>query len=291
MTVVAPEDDWEAEQEVDFRRYWDALVARWWLPLLGLVLGAIIGYALSLGGGQTYKAQATVYLGQPYSASGNIQLQSLQTNPSTVRQIVTSQTSIAAAAKAAGLKPGALRGKISVGAVSGNLARLGQTPLVTITVQGARRDRIRAAANALAAQVVAKVGGFADQKIKIFRAQIASDERQEAAIRSQIDSAEKTAESAATPTDKLVAVSLVSVAQQRLAIVQQDRLSASQLLTQAQLIEQPRVVTPAGSQKVTARSRRNSVVVAAVIGLIIGLVAALIWDSVAARVGPRPDTP
>jgi uncharacterized protein involved in exopolysaccharide biosynthesis len=291
MSVVAPEDDWEAEQEVDFRRYWDALVARWWLPLLGLVLGAIIGYALSLGGGQTYKAQATVYLGQPYSASGNIQLQSLQTNPSTVRQVVTSQTSIAAAAQAAKLKPAALRGKVSVAAVSGSLAKLGQTPLVAITVQGAKRDKIRAAANALAGQVIAKVGGFADQKIKIFRAQISSDERQESAIRAQVDSAEKTAQSAATPTDKLVAVSLVSVAQQRLAIVQQDRLSASQLLTQAQLIEQPRVVTPAGSQKVTARSRRNSVVVAALIGLILGLIAALIWDSVAARMAPRPATP
>jgi len=64
-------------------------------------------------------------------------------------------------------------------------------------------------------------------------------------------------------------------------------LSASQLLTQAQLIEEPRVVTPAGSQKVTARSRRNSVVVAAVIGLILGIVAALAWDSVAARVASR----
>jgi Chain length determinant protein len=280
-------DDWEAEQEVDFRRYWEALLARWWLPLVGLVVGAILGYLISLGGGQTYQAQATVYLGQPYSASGNIQLQSLQTNPSTVRQIVTSQSSIAAAAKAAKLKSSALRGQIAVAAVSGNLARLGQTPLVTITVRGAKRDKIKVAANALSAQVITKVGGYADRKIAIFRSQISKDEQQEAAIQQQIDQAQATAKAAATPTDKLVAVSLVSLAQQRLAIVQQDRLSASQLLTQAQLIEQPRVVTPAGSQKVTARSRRNSVVVAALIGLILGIVAALVWDPVAARVASR----
>src|SRR5919201_2468575 len=84
------EQDWE-EQEVDFRRYWDALVARWWLPVLTLVLGAIVGYAISLGSSQVYKAQATLYLGQPYSASGNVQLQSAQTNPSTVRTLATSQ--------------------------------------------------------------------------------------------------------------------------------------------------------------------------------------------------------
>jgi uncharacterized protein involved in exopolysaccharide biosynthesis len=286
---VARDDDWDAEQEVDFRRYWDALVSRWWLPLLGLVLGAIVGYAVSLGGGQVFKAQATVYLGQPYSASGNIQLQSLQTNPSTVRSVVTSPTALAAAAKASGLKSGALRGHVAVAAVSGNLAKLGQTPLVTITVQGgAKRDKLRTATNALVAQVIARVGGFADRKISIFRAQIASDERQETAIRQQIDQASKTAQGASAPTDKLVAVSLVSIAQQRLSIVQQDRLSASQLLTQAQLIEQPRVVAAAGTQKVTARSRRNSVVVAAIIGLILGLAAALLWESVAARMASRP---
>ncbi|MFN2628023.1 MAG: Wzz/FepE/Etk N-terminal domain-containing protein [Gaiellaceae bacterium] len=275
--------DWDAEQEVDFRRYWDALVARWWLLLVGLVLGAIVGYAISLGGGQVYEAQASVYLGQPYSASGNVQLQNLQTNPSTVRQIVNSKTTIAAASKAAGLKPGALSGHIAVAAVSGSLAKLGQTPLVTITVQGAKRVKIKAAANALAGQVVAKVGDFANRKISIFRAQIASDERQEALARNQVEQATAALRGVVTPTDKLVAISMVTNAQQRLVSAEQDRLSTSQLLTQAQLIELPRVVTAAGSQKVTARSRRNSVVVAAVIGLLLGLAAALAWDAVAAR--------
>src|SRR5947208_2469907 len=83
-----PDDDWEAEQEIDFRRYWNGLVARWWLPLLGLVVGAIIGYAISLDGSQVWRSQATIYLGQPYTTSGNVQLQSAQTNPSTVRTLV-----------------------------------------------------------------------------------------------------------------------------------------------------------------------------------------------------------
>jgi capsular polysaccharide biosynthesis protein len=279
--------DWDAEREVDFRRWWDGLVARWWLPLLGLVVGAIIGYAISLGGGQVYKASTTIYLGQPYSASGNIQLQSLQTNPSTVRQIVTSPASIAAAAQVSGMKTSALRGHISVSGVTGNIARLGQTPLVTITVQGARRDPLKRAANALAQHVINRVGGYAARKIQNFRALIVADEKQENAIAEQIEQAEKAARSAITPTDKLVATVLITTAQQRLSTIQQDRLQNSQLLTQAQLIEQPRVVTPAGTQKVTARSRRNSVVVAAVIGLIVGIVAALVTEAVAGRVERR----
>src|SRR6185437_4568432 len=73
--------------EVDFGRYRRLLAARWWLPAAGLVLGAVIGYLVALGGSQVFKATATLYLGQPYSSSGNVQLQAAQTNPSTVRQI------------------------------------------------------------------------------------------------------------------------------------------------------------------------------------------------------------
>ena len=66
--------DPEAEQEVDFGRYWRLLAARWWVPVAGLVVGAVVGYLIALGGNQVYKATATLYLGQPYTASGNVQL-------------------------------------------------------------------------------------------------------------------------------------------------------------------------------------------------------------------------
>ena len=41
--------DPEAEQEIDFSRYWRLLAARWWVPIGGLVLGAIVGYAKVYG--------------------------------------------------------------------------------------------------------------------------------------------------------------------------------------------------------------------------------------------------
>ena len=59
-----------AEQEVDLGRYWSAIVARWWLPLLGLVVGVIVGYLISLGGKQVWNASSTVYLGASYSIIG-----------------------------------------------------------------------------------------------------------------------------------------------------------------------------------------------------------------------------
>src|SRR6476619_4901566 len=93
--------DPEAEQEVDFGRYTPLLAARWWVPVAGLVVGAGIGYLIALGSGnQVYKATATLYLGQPYTASGNVQLQAAQTNPSTVRQIAHGEQIVQRAARA-----------------------------------------------------------------------------------------------------------------------------------------------------------------------------------------------
>jgi hypothetical protein len=54
-------------------------------------------------------------------------------------------------------------------------------------------------------------------------------------------------------------------------------------LLQAQQVERPRVLVGAAAQRITARSRRNTVVIAALIGLILGAVVALLWDSVVPR--------
>src|SRR5258708_10536785 len=131
--------DPEAEQEVDFGRYVRLVAARWWLVVAGLIVGAVVGYAVSLGGTQRYQATATLYLGQPYSASGNVQLQSAQTNPSTVRQIAHAQQIVERAAKTCKTKVAAFRGGVSTQNVAGNIAKNGQTPLVTVSVQAAKR--------------------------------------------------------------------------------------------------------------------------------------------------------
>src|SRR5256885_16187084 len=74
-----------ADDEVDLGRYWASVAARWWLPLLGLVAGAIVGYLVAVGGGSTYRAQAVVSLGTPPPGGGGIP-PSVQTNASAGRQ-------------------------------------------------------------------------------------------------------------------------------------------------------------------------------------------------------------
>jgi len=55
--------DVDAEREVDLARWRRALVALWWIPVAGLVAGAIFGVLYSFRGGATYKASALISLG------------------------------------------------------------------------------------------------------------------------------------------------------------------------------------------------------------------------------------
>src|SRR2546423_14846791 len=104
--------DLDAEREVDLRRHWDALLLRWWLPAAGLVGGIVIGLLVSIGGSQVYTAKATLYVGQPLSASG-VQVQSQATHPSFVHQAVTADSTIAPAAQHAGRRSNQLRCNIA----------------------------------------------------------------------------------------------------------------------------------------------------------------------------------
>jgi uncharacterized protein involved in exopolysaccharide biosynthesis len=266
--------DPEAEQEIDFGKYWRLLAARWWMPVGALVLGAIVGYAVALGGSQRYSASAALYLGQPYTASGNVALQGLQTNPSTVGTVAHSlavDQRVAALCKA---KVGTFRSGISTKPISGSLSKNGQNPLVSLTVLSAKKKAAACAANQLAKAVISRISSYAGEKIQSFKSQLSQEEKAIKNLSTAISDPN------VSSTDKLLL-------QVQLNTAQSDLSATSQLLHQATAIEEPSVLTPASAARVTARSRRNSVVVGGLIGLVLGGLAALLWDRVAAIVARR----
>jgi hypothetical protein len=280
----------DAERDVDLHRHWDAITTRWWLPVAGLVAGIIVGYLISLGGAQVYKAKATIYLGQPLS-QGGVQVQSQATNPSTVRQIVTAESTIQSVAQKAGLRPGQLRGHISTQAVSGNISRLGQNPLVAINVTGHERRKVARAANNLASTVVNSkaLAGYAKTKIENLQL-LVDQEKANLAVLNRNLKAQQAA---------LGNASGLSTAEQLIALGQLNGLSAQQLTTTDQLttnqqqlalakdVEAPQITSFAAATKTTARSRRNTVIVAALIGLLLGIVAALVYEPATRAVRSR----
>jgi uncharacterized protein involved in exopolysaccharide biosynthesis len=276
---------YEGEAEVDFGRYATAVATRWWLLLLGLGLGIAFALLISVGGKDVYRASALVYPGQPLSPSGSAQVQSVATNPSTIREIVRSEAVLRRAASASEYGSASrLRAKTSVQAVSGNVSRLGQAQLVNIVVTGEAPRRTSAAANELAKAVVERISRYVDTKIASLREQIAANEQELASIDERVQVTQQGLDEAGiSTTDKLVLLNLVGLAEQRRTTVQEDLATREQLLALALDVERARVVEPAVSRKVTAQSRRNQLIVGGAIGLLLGLVAALAWDPAARR--------
>lgn len=282
--------DLDAEQEVEFRRYWDAVKARWWLPLLGLAAGILGGYALALGGGDVYRAEATIYLGQPFTPNGGAPVPGLATNPSTVNEIVRSEAALNRAAEVSGMDLGKLRGGIAtrtVRAPAGQRAVAAQTPLYEVRVTGSRAAPTARAANSLAQTVIEDVSPYVEDKIEAIEQRIASNERELASIDRRLAIAQRELDAvlsdrSLSTSERLLAVtnfnSAIGFGEQRRGTVQSDLTEAQQALSLAENVERPSVVERAVAQKTTARSVGRSVLVGALIGLILGTLAAILWE-------------
>jgi hypothetical protein len=276
--MTAPELD--AEREVDLARWRRAVVALWWLPVAGLVLGAIVGALFSLRGGTNYKATALISLGQPTSPGGAL-VPSFGTNPRAVSQIVSGAAFQRQAADAADMRASALRGHVSVGTVgSAGAGATRTTPIISLTVTGAHGKNVAAAANKLADIVVKQTtASYVSTKIQTFNATLENVKMQLNGITAQLKVINK-ALAAAAKKNLDPFQQLLIVAQQNNAETRQGNLIAQEETLQQQLVfarkvESAVVVEPAAAVKASAHSRKSSIAIGALIGLILGAIAAI----------------
>ena len=275
-----------ADDEVDLGRYWASVAARWWLPILGLVLGALVGYLIAVGGGSTYRGQAVVSLGTPLAVGGGI-LPSVQTNASAVRQIVSAQSTIQRVARSVQLRPGQLT--VSANPVGGGTGAKGvPNTLFAITVKAPSPHKAALAANELARIVVQTISDqYVNPKIATLAAQVKADEAELASLDKRLTQ-EQALLGSLSGAEKLAGIGIIGIAEQRRSVVTQDLLSTRPLLAQAKSVERGRILTRAVGTKTTARSKRNSAVVGAFLGLLLGVAAALVWEPLATRFARRP---
>jgi hypothetical protein len=255
--------DPDAEREVDLRSAWTRITARWWLPVAGLLIGAILGVLASVGGGDVFRGRTLLYLGQPFTTSGGGQIQSLATNPKTVSQIIRSEAALRRAAAASGLTLGQLRGNVTSQAVVSTGQGRNVSPLVEITVDGP------AAHKAALEKQIASSGS----ELEDIDARIAGAVKQQQSV---------IADKSIASTDKLIVIgslnNTINFSEQRRASVQQELYQNQQLLSLAENVEKSKVVQPAVASKTTATSRRNAAAIGGLIGLLLGALAAAIAD-------------
>jgi hypothetical protein len=283
----------EEEQEVDLSSAWQRLKLRWWLPVGGLVVGALVGLALAVSGGSVWRAQTIVYLGQPFAPLGGGQIQSLATNPRTVGEIIRSESALKAASSASGMPVSKLRSSISTKELTAVGQIRGINPLIEITVKGSGgRRKVETAADALSERVVERVSSYVSAKVDLLENQVEVSEAQLAAVEARIKQAQDQQDALAgnqslAPVEKLLLSqnlnAVITTADARRSALQEDLSDAQQLLNLAQNVEKSRVVEAAAASKTTARSSRSSLLVGALIGVLLGAIAALVADSITAR--------
>jgi uncharacterized protein involved in exopolysaccharide biosynthesis len=292
MTADARMPELEGEDEVDLRSAWTRIAARWWLPVAGLVIGAVVGVLVSVGGGDVYRAESLLYLGQPFTTSGGGQIQSLATNPRTVSEIVRSESALKRAAAESGLRLSQLRGHVSSQAVTAVGQARTVSPLVEVVVDAPAGVKAERAADSLARSVIRQVSTYVDRKIELLRRQIDSGETELDSIdqrvaQAQAQLAQLQRDRSISPSERLIAgLSLnqsIGFAEQRRATVQEDLYANQQLLSLAVNVEKSRIVQAAAASRETATSRRNAAVVGGLAGLLLGTLAALVADALLAR--------
>jgi hypothetical protein len=302
MSARQPAPELEDEQEVDLSSAWQRLKVRWWLPVGGLVVGAVVGIALAVSGGSVWRAQTIVYLGQPFAPLGGGQIQSLATNPRTVGEIIRSESALRAASNVSGIPVSKLRSSISTKELTAAGQIRGINPLIEITVKGSGgRRKVETAAEALSERVVERVSSYVTAKVELLDSQVEVSKAQLAAVEARIKQAQDQQDALAgnqslAPVEKLLLSqnlnAVITTADARRSTLQEDLSDAQQLLNLAQNVEKSRVVEPAAASKSTARSGRTSLLVGALIGLLLGAVAALVADPIAARRdGTAPSSP
>jgi gas vesicle protein len=152
--------------------------------------------------------------------------------------------------------------------------------------------KIEAAADALAQRVVDDVSGYVQQKVERLDQQVEVSRAQLEAVEARIQAAQQQQtrinQDQSIPLDQRLLLSLnlnsvITTADARRTALQDDLFEAEQLLILAEQVEKSRVVEEAASVKTTARSSRTSLLIGALLGLLVGAVAALAAEPVLAR--------
>ena len=274
---------------------------RWWLLVVGVVLGALIGFLFSLSAGSIYKATAQLYLGQPLAPDSAAAVTTSPTTLGLVQAFVTSEDTIGRPPRspASGRRSSAehhgpadsrrleheagLSGTAALDSGHGLLAR----------EDGGGGERSRAVGGRRGRHVHEHEDRDARKAARLHRH--AARHREPPAQRPRAPRRRRSSPTRASAPRRSSSRSRTSTAEITLAEQRQATLEINRFNTRRDLARQGhragRITAHAVAVRTEPTSRRTSVLVGAFIGLLLGIVAALLWDPVAGRMARRLHPP
>ena len=285
--ATAPEAD-AVRQEVDLGRYVRRVLAYWWVVALCVAIGIGIGLTRSTTTKATFQASTVVAIGQPLTPGGGFVAGAPQANTALPATILKEQGTQDVASRAAGLPDGALVGHVSTQVVQSSAKSSNVTPLVTITVDGPwGKDQVAKAANALADVLVQKTSTYQLQQEKLLKAQLSGIQTRIVELqKASADAQAAIGKLSSSPAEAALSTVYLNVIDSNNALefsLRGNVTAARGTLSLVQQIEMSSVQSPARGRAINAQTKQASLVVSALVGLLVGIAAALALATIRRR--------
>ncbi|MDX6646570.1 MAG: hypothetical protein QOK40_2297 [Miltoncostaeaceae bacterium] len=249
-----------------------------WLIVATALAAAAVGLILTFARPTEYTSTARVALGQPTTSSG-VPVQTFTTNPSTAAGVLTGDDIVAAVARRAGVSEKRIRDNVSFSIPRSPGASAGNQPAVAeISFTDGNSRTAQRVVDAYADAVLAKVSAPYAEVLRVSVARRDADRARQQQLLAQLQEYAKQLPGAGA-SDRITLQSLLFSAQSQLQTVQLDLADAELIVAKALQIEQPQII--AKSNGATSSSsvgkRGRTVVLAAIIGLLLGIVVTFVW--------------
>ncbi len=275
------------DREITLRDYGRVLWSGRWLILATTVAAAVVGLLLTFVTSTTYTGTAKVFLGQATTVSG-APFSTPATNPATAATVLSGDNLVTRVARQIGVSPSRVRNAVSLTAPRAPGGAQGNQPTVmTITFKDGSRKVAREGANAYATAInAAALENFSS----VFETYATGEARAQADVtrlQAQIDGYQRDLRTADAQTRTLLQ-SLLFSATTQLSIAQTTLTDQQLNRAKAQANEKPYIVSlsESPSSSSSAPNRFRTVVLAAIIGLLVGVIVTFVWrGSPAGRAG------
>ena len=276
------------EREITLRDYGRVLWSGRWLILAATVVAALVGLLLSFLSTTTYVGTAEVYLGQATTISGT-PVSTPTTNPATAPTALTGDNLVDQVATELGVSPGRVRDGVEVAAPRAPGGSVGNQPTIaTITFTDESRDVARRGANLYAEAILAQARESSSEIVDTYEEAVARSTAQVDRLERELASYRRQLAGAAGGEDAIILQSLLSSAGQQLQVASTELADQRLNLVKENQYGQPDIVSlsqsPSSSGSLPNRAR--TVVLAGIIGLIVGIIVVFVWrGSPAGRAG------
>lgn len=274
----------QTSTDVDLAGPWTSVRRFWWLVVL-IAVAVTAAAAIRAGSApRLFRATTTLYVGQPLSPQGYL-MSTSSAKAATAIEIAMGDESVSKAAKAANTTPANIRSGLSAVAVVSPLAsKLANPPeLLRISLKLKNASAANRAVAAIGEVVMDHTNEYAEDKIASLKEELKAHTEAKALSDKQFADASKQVAAHPTGVEAAVWLSLMQTITVDRRQATTDLAQSRNELRLAEEIELTQVQSEPAAIRETAASKRPTIAVALLLGVGLGVVAAVIAGAVTDR--------